>query len=417
MGRRSLAGGAKKRPTRYAGGTTSEPLARALRAHRKGALVEAIAGYRAVLDAEPGSLDATVNLGTALVQAGCARAAEAAFVDALTLGATDARAQRDVGIGLSAIGRHEAALRALGEAVRLDPSLDGARLFAARVAHDAGDRDAAEAWARAAALARPRDASTHLELHRVLFDDRAPGPCIDAASRAVEVEPEDGVGRFFLGAALDMVGERTRAEVLLAGPTVSADRRDALSFVAERRGPSTRYWAHRRDTLRYALSEAGREGDTVELGVRHGVSLRWIADSTPTSVHGFDSFEGLPTDWLGRAPGAFSTAGEVPDVASHVTLHVGLFADTLPAFARSSSQPLRLLHVDSDLHESAATGLALLGHRIARGTVLVFDEYLGNVGWRHEEHRALVDAAATFGWRLEHLAFSWITGQAVIRIG
>lgn len=429
MARRSLAGGAKKRPTRYEGGAASDLLARALRAHRKGAIGEAIEGYRAVLAGAPRSLDAWMNLGTALVQVGLARAAEEALLEAGALGARDARVQRDVGIGLSALGRHELALRALTEAMRLDPEQGGARLFAIRVALDAGDRDAAGAWAREAVATRPHDASAHLELHRVVFDDRAPGPAIDAASSALAIDAADGVARLFLGAALWMAGDLAGAHAILDDPSMAPDRREALAFAFRSRLATTRFFAHRREALLLAAAESARSdeaagvdavGDvraTVELGVRHGVSLRWLAEAISTPIHGFDSFEGLPTHWLGRAPGAFSTGGEVPEVPAHVELHVGLFADTLPPFVATSTAPLRLLHVDSDLYESARTGLTLLAPRLTPGTILVFDEYLGNTGWQAEEHRALEETAADRGWRLEPLAFSWITGQAAFRIG
>jgi hypothetical protein len=48
--------------------------------------------------------------------------------------------------------------------------------------------------------------------------------------------------------------------------------------------------------------------------------------------------------------------------------------------------------------------------------VIAFDEYLGHRGWPGDEHRALAEAAATFGWRFDVLALSWFTGQLVVRI-
>jgi len=154
----------------------------------------------------------------------------------------------------------------------------------------------------------------------------------------------------------------------------------------------------------------------VELGVRHGVSTRLLAARPAARVHAFDSFFGLPTRWHDKPPGAFTTNGETPAVPANVTFHIGLFEDTLPPFAASLRESPSLLHIDSDLHASAATVLSVLGPHLAPGTVLLFDEYLGNSHWRQDEHRALEEATAAFSWSFDVVALSWITGQLCIRL-
>jgi hypothetical protein len=67
-------------------------------------------------------------------------------------------------------------------------------------------------------------------------------------------------------------------------------------------------------------------------------------------------------------------------------------------------------------NSSAATGLAILGPHLAPGSVLVFDEYVGNARWREDEHRAFLEAAGRMGWRFEELSLSWLTGQGVVRL-
>src|SRR5208282_2854043 len=63
------------------------------------------------------------------------------------------------------------------------------------------------------------------------------------------------------------------------------------------------------DILRYSLGKAPAQGLLLEFGVAGGTSIRHIASSTRSLVHGFDSFEGLPEDWSGRhePKGAYST--------------------------------------------------------------------------------------------------------------
>jgi hypothetical protein len=60
--------------------------------------------------------------------------------------------------------------------------------------------------------------------------------------------------------------------------------------------------------------------------------------------------------------------------------------------------------------------LEALGDRVVAGTVLVFDEYIGNEHWREDEFRAFQEAAARRGWRYEYLCYSLYTKQAAVRI-
>ena len=49
--------------------------------------------------------------------------------------------------------------------------------------------------------------------------------------------------------------------------------------------------------LDYALSQITKKGDILEFGVRAGESITHIANKlSGTTIHGFDSFEGLPED-------------------------------------------------------------------------------------------------------------------------
>lgn len=415
--RRTLGGGAKKRPTRYATGLATSPeLALALRAHKKGMLAEAAQRYRQVVDREPDCLDAWMNEGTLAVTLGRGRLAETSFARATALAPGDARVRRDVGIGLSALGRFSQAIAAFERALSLDPSSLGARLGLARASANQGDRDAAIRHATRATHDAPLEASAHLELHRACFDDRDLGPCVHAAARAVAIDPDYALARYFLAGALGLSG-RSDAAAAALGPEglVAPGLRDVLAYVHAHEPPA-RAFATQRETLLFALAEAKSPGVIVELGVRHGVTTRVLAERALGVVHGFDSFLGLPEAWQGRTEGAFSTGGEVPDLPENVAIHVGQFRDTLPAFVRERGEPIRLLHVDSDLYSSARTALVTLAPLLAPGCVLVFDELIGNASWRGDEFRALEETKAERGWACETLALSWLTGQGVVRI-
>src|SRR5690606_33629613 len=97
-------------------------------------------------------------------------------------------------------------------------------------------------------------------------------------------------------------------------------------------------------------------------------------------------------------------------------LWVGLFAEQLPHFVASKPERLALLHIDSDLYESASCGLTHLGPLLQPDSVLVFDQYLGHRNWRRDEFRAFQEAVEVNGWRYEVLAVNPFTGQAVFRL-
>ena len=69
-----------------------------------------------------------------------------------------------------------------------------------------------------------------------------------------------------------------------------------------------------------------------------------------------------------------------------------------------------------DIYSSTKTVLDLLAPRIVKGTVIIFDEYIGNEHWREDEYKAFQEAVKTNDWTYEYLAFSFFTKQVVVRI-
>lgn len=131
------------------------------------------------------------------------------------------------------------------------------------------------------------------------------------------------------------------------------------------------------------------QGLVLEFGVATGRTLNHFARLLPEkTVYGFDGFTGLPEDWTSRMRKGFFARRSLPWVRKNCQLVVGWFSDTLPGFAKQHTQPLALLHIDSDLYSSAVTILAELHQQIVPGTVIVFDEYINYPGWQLDEFRA-----------------------------
>jgi len=157
-------------------------------------------------------------------------------------------------------------------------------------------------------------------------------------------------------------------------------------------------------------------GLILEFGVRHGTSIRQLATFTPKPIYGFDSFEGLPEDWHQESKEIYSTRGKIPKVPSNVTLIPGWFDQTLPLFLEKHDEYVSLINIDCDIYSSTKTVLDLLSPRIKKGTIIVFDEYIGNLHWEDDEHKAFMESTKKYGWDYEYLFYSAYTKQVVGRI-
>lgn len=158
-----------------------------------------------------------------------------------------------------------------------------------------------------------------------------------------------------------------------------------------------------------ALAQCTVDGLMLEFGVFSGRSIKTIAATTTQTVHGFDSWEGLPEKWTHwQESGRFSTGGQLPDVSEYpnISLHKGWFENTLPAFLETHPGPIRFLHVDCDLYSSTKTILTLCESRIVPGTVILFDEYLNYPGWQQHEYKAWQEFIARTGMHYKYLGFA-----------
>ncbi len=174
-----------------------------------------------------------------------------------------------------------------------------------------------------------------------------------------------------------------------------------------------------RDAVRYAaINEISlKDGLIMEFGVHKGDSIRLIANSlTNQVIHGFDSFYGLPEDYVSfYRKGAFSTEGNLPLVPSNVQLHQGWFNKTLPLFLKNNKVKYSsLIHIDCDLYSSTKTVLSLLNNTIVPGSIIIFDEYFNGVGWKENEFKAFQEYVEEYGVTYEYIFYSRIRASNVV---
>ena len=154
---------------------------------------------------------------------------------------------------------------------------------------------------------------------------------------------------------------------------------------------------------------APAEGEVLEFGVGSGSTIKVIAELTDRTVHGFDSFLGLPEHWDDDNPkGKFSTGGKPPeDLPANVMLWTGWFEDTVPKYLIANPGRIAFVHVDCDLYSSTKTVLDKLGHLFLPGCVLNFNEF-----WDYP--KAEENEALAFSEFVERTGGDW---QCVGKVG
>lgn len=170
------------------------------------------------------------------------------------------------------------------------------------------------------------------------------------------------------------------------------------------------YFRSKEDLWNFALSKIELDGMLAEFGVFKGYSINHFAKKLGRNVtiYGFDSFEGLQHDWKGHIlrTGDFSLGGRLPKVARNVELIKGWFDQTVPDFVAEHSKHFSFVHIDSDTYEAARSLLKVLGRKLQKGTVIVFDEYFGFRGWRLGEWKAWKEFVELAGLQYEYLGFA-----------
>lgn len=172
-----------------------------------------------------------------------------------------------------------------------------------------------------------------------------------------------------------------------------------------------------KDYYEYCVSHVTLDGLWLEFGVHSGCTVCLLAEYCK-EIYGFDSFEGLPEDWVKSdyevlKKGYFNMYGNtnlVRNKPKNVHLVKGWFNESLPPFLRVCKDKCAFIHIDCDLYSSTKTVLTLLKDRIVSGTIILFDELHGYANWANHEMKALVEEIDDY----EYIAYS--TQQAAIRV-
>jgi Flp pilus assembly protein TadD len=285
--------------------------------------------------------------------------------------------------------------------------------------HEKGDLESAETYYQKS-LERAAGYLPALFNQHALLLSKEPARAIANLKRIAAAALHDNEARFMLAVALEQGRHHEEAkehwETLAHGSALDLARLDAWRYLNSACATLPPITGSMMETFRIAMAAAPKEGLVLEFGVRFGNTIRQLATLTSQKIYGFDSFEGLPEVWHHEPKGSYTTRGEIPKVPSNVELIQGWFDQTLPKFLETHSGPVRLVNVDCDIYSSTKTVLEALAPRIVPGSVIVFDEYIGNEHWREDEFKAFQEAVTRYGWKYEYLCFSVFTKQVAVRI-
>ena len=192
--------------------------------------------------------------------------------------------------------------------------------------------------------------------------------------------------------------------------------------------PSVYLFSSRRSIQNHTVKLLKRQDSTggglvLEFGVYKGASLRFWGNNLNNQVFGFDSFEGLAETFGGiDSSTKFLRQGKKPRrIGKNSHLIVGRVENTLENFLKEhpvsglkeeENGLIRFCHFDMDVYEPTKYVLERIKSRLQPGSLLLFDEFIGNPNWKHSEYKALKET-------LEDTRYEWVAfgpNQALLRI-
>lgn len=385
---------------------------------QKNRFLDAIDAYKTALTYQNDYFEAYFYLGNTLAKSNQRQKAIEAFLSSLKLNPSSSVAHFNLGVNYHESLRPAEAINHYKEAIKLNPNYSAALCNLSVALCEIGRVQEAIVTNAKAIEINPNLADAHFNSHTFLVSSGKLNEAIFSIEKANKLEPHNEKFKFFLGMLLDYTGNHQKADLLLK--TKKASRAwiaDIESWhYIKQLSPRPIMLGSSHDVFNYAMDKAFLDGLVLEFGVFHGTSIRQLASLVHSTVHGFDSFEGIPENWNAEKAGSYSTQGLLPIVPNNVLLHQGWFDQTLPGFIEQNNQAAKFINIDCDLYSSTKTVLDLLHKQIVPGTVIVFDEFIAYPSWKEDEFQAFNEAADQYGWAFEVLCFCFVTKQVAIQI-
>ncbi len=317
---------------------------RALKAHREGDLVAAAAGYRDVLAACPGHIDATHYLGMVAYQQGETARALELVGSAARARPEDGTVLANLGLVLLAAGQSREAGQVLDQSLKIRPDQPDALLNLALARSALGQQDQAADCYRQVLRLAPGHAAARLSLAQIMLNARRPSEAREVLESGLALDSEDPDLQLALGQTLELSGD--------LGEATRCFRQVAEGHPGHRSRALTR--------LSGALRKQHRPGSAL-------MAARVAAWSDATDYAAWRAVGQALKElgWLNEAAAAFRRA-------HHLLRSPGGIGSDLPTFSRTCRAKLR--HDIEQIEYLVSRGLADKSlHSVAKNLRLVME--------------------------------------------
>ena len=413
-----------------------------------GRLDEAEASCRQTIALKPDFAEAHSNLGVTLQELGRLDEAVASYSQAIALKPAYARAHYNLGITLQELSRLEEAEASYNEAIALKPDFAEAHSNLGWMLQGLGRLDEAEASCRQTIALKPDFAEAHSNLGVTLQELGRLDEAEASYKQAIELQ-SDFAGAFWNLHTIEktiqgaehwidqcLIAEPTHLEANLTKAALKFYRGDRADFdnLMQSKFKLHSYmrsfsWIFSLPNLPelhfnrlYFFDAIIKKSITskpfYEFGVWRASSFKYLI-KVYKKGYGFDTFTGLPEDWLLGSDiekkGTYSSGGNVPKIKGGEFI-VGKFEDTLPVFFSESRPTASVINFDADLYSSTICALNFSKSVMDKDTILIFDELIMNESWEKDEFKALNEFCSINDYSYEVIAISFFTKQVAIKL-
>ena len=396
----------------------------------------------------PQNVSAWKILGAVLGKTG--RKSEAADAErkAVALSPLDADAHYNLGVTLQDLGRFEEAESCYAQAIVLEPDLAEAHNNYGNMLKELGRLDEAEASCNQAIALKPDYAEAHNNLGNTLKELGRLAEAEVSYKQAIVLKPDLATAywnlygsqetiqsaEYWIDKCLEVDENYVEARLTKAALRFyQGDRSnfDELMQSELRQHPYSRSfaWVFSLPNLPELHFEKWHFFDAIvkrsviskpfyEFGVWRASSFKYLIKVFKKG-YGFDTFTGLPEDWLIGSDiekkGTYSSDGNVPKIEGGEFI-VGKFEDTLPVFFAESRPVASVINYDADLYSSTICALNFSKQVIDKDTILIFDEFIINPSWEQDEFKALNEFCSINQYSYEVIAVSFFTKQVAVKL-
>ena len=375
---------------------------------------EAADAERKAVALSPLDADAHYNLGVTLQDLGRFEEAESCYAQAIVLEPDLAEAHNNYGNMLKELGRLDEAEASCNQAIALKPDYAEAHNNLGNTLKELGRLAEAEVSYKQAIVLKPDLATAYWNLYGSQETIQSAEYWID---KCLEVDENYIEARLTKAALRFYQGDRSIFDELMHSELKQHPYSRSFAWVFSLPNlPELHFekW-HFFDAIvkRSVISKP-----FYEFGVWRASSFKYLIKVFKKG-YGFDTFTGLPEDWLIGSDiekkGTYSSDGNVPKIEGGEFI-VGKFEDTLPVFFAESRPIASVINYDADLYSSTICALNFSKQVIDKDTILIFDEFIINPSWEQDEFKALNEFCSINQYSYEVIAVSFFTKQVAVKL-